>query len=669
MKHPKFYITLIVVIAASMVAIASQVGAAPLADLCAQPNTSVWIANGQGTAYEGGWYNVAGYVVFAMDFPDVVMNYGDYWIVNSTSWGAQPSSWFHATVVDMDGVSYDVVGGPGATDYHFGWAGSPTAGYLPVPDAAYGKRLHYLQIQSGSYANVSYGTGTVFYGSGACATATPTGMPTSTPFTSYGGICLTATPIVSATIQATPTPYGTARPTATRNPLVSPTPTITATATATGTTSSHLQYLEWSSSANFAAGLQPWTAGLSYLCPTCDPLPLTTTWITDTGQDGTTGSARIGGWGLKYSAIALESGSYFKTVALNGTDYTEATGAYYPSSIILALPTDVTRPINIQGSVKAIQAPHTNVDLYINVWYLDPGLPDSVGVITESIPVWVGKPAWSQKISYVWGDFGIRITPDTAIPGYKAGMAQALAITWYAKAADYSGASVDYDIHDNGILVDDLKVTIGDGADALLPICNADGTPGSVGYPGHTGKGCVINITAVDLRATCKVPTTLDLGAWLSYLWCNTWHFFGYFDENRAQVDAIITRQSLNEPFGSLFETAAIADDFNAKVTTLQSENKTQAQTPIDWARMMLDGSALDSPTHFAVPDPISAQTYMQNCPGEAMFSNATTAGACMALYLMRQTMIVTVFQWGLNALFVGGILMMVRGDLEKLAA
>jgi hypothetical protein len=642
----KLYILLAFIITVSMVAISSQVGAAPLADPCTVANTSAWIINGQGTPVDGGWTNVSGYVNFAMGFPDVVMQYGDYWVVNSTSYGAQPSSWFHAYVVDTDGVSYSVVVGPGAVNYHFGWAGSPTAGYLPVPDAAYGKHLAYLQIQSGSY-----GTGSVFVGGGACATATPVTAPIATDMPQGDLPCIAATVAATSTLQATMTPYGraTATPAPTRTPG-GPSPTPTASATPFSYTAHAVN--------SYDSGLITFDQNVSALSAVghvnVDDQPFKfLRWDSATGYDGHPGVAYMHTWG-SYGTV---------TASVMASDSGLAV-FYKPGG-------ELTGPVAVSLYARTAYTLETGGVHFMRVWYLDPNY-DGNGT-AYWVTAWsdytysvnqIGPTVGGLQLSNTWRKFGAVISPTAG-----SGRIAAIGFDDYSSDLVYQGPSPNAPCPDYGcVYLDDVRIAYGDAVGMVLPICNADGTSGVAGHPTKY-KMCIINATPVDMFATCTAPTGIDLGGWLSYLWCNISHYFGFYTANRDQIDAIIARQSVNEPFGSMSETGYIAEDFNLKIDLLKADNKTQVQTPIDWATMMIDGSALDRPAHFTVPDVSTTQAYLANCPSDAMFSSSTTAGACMALYMMRQTFIVTFFQWGLNALFVVGILMLIRGDLEKLAS
>ena len=651
----KLYILLAFIITVSMVAISSQVGAAPLADPCTVANTSAWIINGQGTPVDGGWTNVSGYVNFAMGFPDVVMQYGDYWVVNSTSYGAQPSSWFHAVVGDTDGVEYDVSGGPGATNYHFGWAASPTPGYLPVPDAAYGKHLAYLRIVSGSYANVSYGTGSVFFGGGACSTATPAIAPIATDMPQGDLPCITATVAATPTLQATMTPYGraTSTPAPTRTPG-GPSPTPSASATPF-TYTAH-------AAASYDSGLITFDQNVSALSAVGGVNQGSTPykflrWSDVTGYDGKPGVAWM------HTDVGYAGPTVPVTMATMIND-AGIVAFYKPGG------GEFVGPIAVSLYARSAYTIESNMAHWVRVWYLDPdydgaGTPAWFSQWNEydtTIPV--GTYVGGLKVSNTWRKFGAVISPTTG-----SGRVSAIGFDDYwsytdGPAGDVTGPCSDYGC----VYLDDVRIAYGDAAGLVLPICGPDGTAGVAGHPTKY-KMCVINATPVDMFATCTAPTGIDLGGWLSYLWCNISHYFGFYTANRDQIDAIIARQSVNEPFGSMAETGYITDDFTAKIDTLKADNKTQVQTPIDWAKMMLDGSALDKPAHFAVPDMAVAQAYMQSCPSEAMFSSSTASGACMALYMMRQTIIVTFLQWFLNALFVVGIIFMVRSDLEKLAS
>lgn len=374
-------------------------------------------------------------------------------------------------------------------------------------------------------------------------------------------------------------------------------------------------------------------------------------WSSEPGNDGRPGVAMLhAGIGNVYTVTAQEMLS-------NSVVAVFKTGGY-------------TGPVAVSFYARTAYTLTSGANHSMRVWYLDPDYSGpGQGMWVASHTGQLDVPPDPQfPLSNVWRKFGAAVT---AVGGSGKIAAIAVSDERYALGSPdtppcpVSGGGMSYGC----VYLDDLRIAYGDAAGLVLPYCDGTDPNGVNGRNPLAVKTCVIPITTIDLSATCIAPTGIDLGQWLSYLWCRIWRFFGFFQENRDQVDAIIARQSINEPFGSIFETGAIYDDLGNSVETLRASNKPQSQNPIEWVGMFLDGSALDQPAQFAVPDIASAQTYMASCPNEAMFSNSTANGACMALYMMRQTIIITLFQWGLNALFVVSILFMIRGDLEKLAS
>jgi hypothetical protein len=455
----------------------------------------------------------------------------------------------------------------------------------------------------------------------------------ATPLPQAALPCITGTISISPTVRATMTPWvRTGTPVATRTPG-GPTPTMPAPYTST------VQPV--SSTVGYDSGVIKFDTDVSQLSALGNVNngdgSNFLNWDAAIGPDGRPGVAMLHGF---MGEVVTATHEAMSAVALfKASGYTSPVAVTWWARTAFTLTVDAT---------------HT-----MRVWYLDPEYGG------------VGNPAWvavsplppDKFISNAWRKFGVVITPNGG-----SGKITGIAFTDSFLTTHFTTGRPcpsEYGC----VYMDDLHVAYGDAAGLVLPYCE-----GTDPYGSNSGarlmKTCIINITTIDLSAACVAPTTIDFGAWLSYLWCRLWRFFGYFDENRAQWDAIIARQSVNEPFGSLIETGSIYDDLNTSIGQLRSSNKDQLQDPIDWVRMFMDGSALDTFPQFTVPDLLSVSIYMANCPSEAMFVSANIArGSCLALYLMRQTIIVSFLQWGINALFVIGVLMMMRGDLEKLAA
>jgi hypothetical protein len=467
----------------------------------------------------------------------------------------------------------------------------------------------------------------------------------ATPLPQAALPCITGTTSISTTTKATMTPFGPTRTAAPTRTPGGPTPTATPPYTVTvqpisGTASYDSGVIKFDTDVSqLSARGTVNSSGMAYKFLRWDPT---------IGNDGKPGVGYFHDMTIQFGMTLTVQ----DVDTITGMVSFEKPGGFGSG------------PVAVSLYARTAYTMTTGQGHWIRVWYLDNNYDG------QGTAMWV-----SQWDTYVQG----ANTPSSTVGGLQ------LSNTWrklgavVQAPAGHTISAIGFDDYMSGsgepgapctgygcVYMDDLRVGYGDAAGLVLPYC--EGTDPRAGRNG-TYKTCVVNVVSVDVLSACVAPTSLDLGAWLQYLWCRIWRYFGFLTENRAQVDAIIARQSVNEPFGSVSEVGAINDDLNDKITQLRSTNKPAVQSPIDWIATMLDGSALDRLPRFEVPDVGSAAQYMSDCPAEAMFSNSTASGACMALYMMRQTIIITLFQWGLNAIFVVGVVMMIRSDLEKLAA
>lgn len=493
------------------------------------------------------------------------------------------------------------------------------------------------------------------------ATATPTA--TGTPEPEGTNAMYVNTQACSTPRYATPTPWATPTQFLTRTVTAAPTRTGTPwTPTPTATFGSYGASYD-SGEDEFSVSLGNWTTGGSPAVfstpdgsPIGDMLPTVITatgWSAETGKDGSSGVAMIGNsYAYRNDYLGGDPGILESETIIEGeTD----------DILVLSVSTGITMPVHVAGAARYTGRIVVGDAVYVRVFLFTPDY-NGTG------PAWFSPVDAQAHQKYIqlyktWNYFDWE---------YSAPVTQtitAVGIAWVTKNKvyqdwQYGGGPGHITMPPQGVMLfDDLRTTA--GADLKLPVCTD-----STGGTGSTipTKLCVTQLISVDMFRVCTAPTGIDLGDWLSYLWCNISRFFGFFTENRAQMDALIARQSVNEPFGSIVETGGIAEDFQALIDQLNRNNKYQAQNPIDWVRMMVDGAAFDTIIHFDVPEVSDA--YWRDCPAEALrFSKVTAGGACMALYLARNSIIVVFLQWGLNAIFVIGIIFMVKNDLDKLAS
>lgn len=474
-------------------------------------------------------------------------------------------------------------------------------------------------------------------------TATP--IPTATAFIVLQSLCITGTAAITPTVQPTPTPYG-----LTTTPLaISPTPGPT------GTPQPVAANLNYTSTADFATGLQPWTAGMDW----AGEVGLHTLWRDDLiGSDTITGVAQIG-MGNNYDSYSGWSGSAgWEGIHDPIINYTGMS----TEMLIFPLPQLIDRAINITGQVRSLNpVEHSGNHIWLMFWYLDPGIG-----ITDTSPeqTWILKPAYLTEVSYTWGQFAQRIIPDEDLLGDRAHQAAAIALTWYmtADAPENRGP----DMLSNAVLVDDINISIGDLADAALPRC-----PGA-GLGPNAGRGskiCPIAAQTVDVLNVCTPPTDfIDIGGWIGWIWCRVRAYFTWVNQNRDQIVAMQSSQNDVEPFGSMVDLVSVSAIVAGKLDALQSQNKSNGVAPYDFANMM-DTSALGRPIHLTVVTSTS-YAYIAQCPADLITQNNDVLhGACMSVYFLRATPAVQIVQWGLNGFFVLAMIFVVIKILQTLAA
>lgn len=600
--------------------------------------SQMWVGDGTGSHAGGTWLG-------EMDF-----NLTSFASNGFAHWSMTGTLPYTGTVV----VNYDCTGAP---DYQNGWwyfqvfsglgvEGSSSAftasecdGQPQVATIDYshvGGTLDRFSFQGGWFSWMTMHIHSITINGEPLYTDAP---PIATSMPQLALPCVTGTVAATSTVQPTLTPYGRATLTATVTSTPGG-PTPTPRAPVSGTASYD------SGTLNFAHDVSQLSAMGTVNDPSYAYKFLR--WSDALGHDGDPGAA----W------FHTNVGTVTTVTVADLNDHSGVVGFTKTGAW--------SSPVAVSLYARTAYTMAQGQDHFIRVWYLDPNY-DGAGTA-----VWVsqwdeyvqgsntlGSDVGGLQLSNEWRKFGAVVTAPAGHTITAIGFDD-----YFAGTGAVGAPCPTYGC----VYLDDVHIAYGDAAMFVLPICGSTGGT-------RTGRGvpltrtCVIPYIEKDMRAICVAPTTIDLGAWVSYLWCNLVRFFGFYQENTDQVNLIVERQSAVEPFGSIAESGDVYDDLSGVVTNLQASNKPQTQSPIDWIAMMADGSALDHLPQFTVPDIASSAQYMANCPAEAMLSTSTTAGACMALYMMRQTIVITLFQWGLNALFVVGVIALVRGDLEKLAS
>lgn len=467
---------------------------------------------------------------------------------------------------------------------------------------------------------------------GLCApatTPTPTPGPSATAFLLGAQLCLTQTiSTATPTIEATPTPYtNTVTP---GGPTPTPGPTATPRPPSSG--------FSYASTADYSAGLQPWTTGANWAGYVGQP----SGYHSDiNGPDGRPGVAEIG-MGNTYASINGYLG-ITQTVTSDGSS---------TEMLILPLPQIIDRPINITGKVRSLTpVGQAGNHIWLMMWYLDSGRYISG---TLSARQWVMKPDYLTDVSYTWGTFAARIIPDAAGSGDRGQDAEAIGLSWYVTASEsyWQGPET----LDNALLVDDIAVTIGDQADAALPVCSGAGT--SLGG-GPSTKLCVVHETPVDIYATrCIQPTGIDVPAWLSFWGCHIELFFSWVDENTVQQQAMFARGARVEPVGTMAEMPQVFATLSNLVYNIGVINSryTWANRTVDFGSL-LDWHAIDTPPTLTAAAPDSS--YLMGCDAViANISNSTKAPACWVVETVRKKFsFVNLLQWALDLGALSGFL------------
>lgn len=606
--------------------------------------------------FESVSVNVEGTGLYAsmLDMPDswnVTYLHGINWYANYDF-----KDWF---------MYWQIPNGTGGKEFKF--ADEPEHGYYGINTALYDRGYvagHTSIMDVGirwfaSYAEADAHPFTFYLcypNSYSLPTPTPAAAATDLP---QGALpCITATVAATPTLQATVTPYGrgTSTPAPTRTPGgPSPTPTATRAISV--------------SSASYDSGLLTFDSNVSALAAVGNVNSPDYTykflrWDPIIGNDGHAGAVAFHTFG-----------------GPGGTEPLTATTLSAVGSGLIAFYKpgggNFTGPVAVSAYAKAGYTIKTGGAHFMRVWYLDPNY-DGHGTAAW-FSAWeqyvfgsdiLGPKVGGWQLSNSWRKFGAVISPTTG-----SGQIAAIAFDDYvAFTMMDSGVWPEAPCVDYGCAyLDDLRISYGDAARLVLPIC-AGSTSGTThtGIPTVATHVCVINYTDKNMFTPCVAPTSIDLGAWVSYLWCNLVRFFGFYPENTEQVNLIVERQSLVEPLGSISEMQGVMASVNANVDMLKSRNTIQVQTPIDFVAAVTDGSGLNWSriASFTVPNVSGAADYMAGCSQDIINLNDSIAsGACMGIFLMKTTVVVGFLQWGLNALFVVGIILMIRGDLEKLAS
>jgi len=372
--------------------------------------------------------------------------------------------------------------------------------------------------------------------------------------------------------------------------------------------------------AKFDNSIAPWTANISASYNPVNGHYLE--WRATAGPDGLPGVAfQKDAWGLLADTPSILT----DTFPFTGT-------------LVYVRPSGFSFPLRITGQVKWSNAILSGDTAYIRIWYFD---PDYIAVGQGA---WVTRPPDWIKIGADWASFGYTIT--------QAGGSGRVTVIMITEELD---SAAPYPVG-QGMLLDNLRIYSGPLAvSGSFPVCQGSGPTGPPPIPTKT---CTIRLVNVDVYSGCKTPeSVIDLIGWLSYWFCRVWRFFSFLNENRAQLQAIMDRQALAEPIGTLNELDEAFAILKGIFGSVGNTYNTADYRAVNWSGL-LDWSFLDRPILPSTED-VSPSTYMGSCPTElANVSQVTSRSACYIVYILRSKMSILGFmQWALDIIAVLGFL------------
>jgi len=446
---------------------------------------------------------------------------------------------------------------------------------------------------------------------GASPTATP--YATASPLPPQATACVTATPLLTATPQRTPTPFGSQIPaTATKTPTPGG-PTAMPTATATGTQPPSFD----SGVATFAQSLSPWTVSSPNPYP-----PYNTEWQSTIGADGQPGVAFM----KDYIGYLETTPSVFTTTA-------PLTG-----SLAYVRPAGMFFPLRVTGQVKMTRPVAQGETDYIRVWYYDPDY------VSAGVGAWVMRPPDWISVSAEWTHFSYSVTQSGG-----SGKVSAIAISEEFLDAPPLEAG-------DGVLLDNLRVYSGPLAVAQsYPTCQGSGPGGTIPPP---TKICTIKQKPINVFACAQPESLLEIGGWISYLWCNVSTYFSFLPQNRDQIQAIADRQNLSEPVGTLNELDDVFGVLGMIFSGVGDAYETAQYRTVDWSSL-LDLSFIDRGFDVPTDTAPSPNEYLGDCPATiSNLSQSTRTTACYIIYTLRhKTTALGFAQWGLDILALTGLI------------
>lgn len=419
----------------------------------------------------------------------------------------------------------------------------------------------------------------------------------ATPLPFATSACITGTTPIA---QPTRTPFGfTPTPTRTATPG-GPTPTRTSTPSGTQATPTPQAVVYDSGTIRFNSNLSP----LTFIQYTGPITGYKTEWQNANGIDNLPGVAYVKEpWSFMISIDEVFTGTLSGDLVL--------------SSNLMSFPLSVSGYMRVQGEPLA-----QGDEAYVTLLYFD---PDYFGVGQGG---WVPVKEFSADTQ--WNRF-------SAVLNARGGSGKISALAF----GEYVFAGELY----QGIWFDDIRVTSGRNA-SHLPVCGVGGGGGSFG--GGPTKTCKVKVVPIDvLGAKCPLPTdNLDIGAWLSYLWCRVKTYFDFVAENRAQLMALRVRQNGNEPLGTMldmYDSVGILWETVSDIMNAQNANFVQNRV-VDFS-LLWNWQGIDTPPTLVEADPSVSFT---TCEFQiANVSPLAQQTACFIITTVKSNFtVMAVFQW-----------------------
>lgn len=444
-------------------------------------------------------------------------------------------------------------------------------------------------------------------------TATPT--PTQAPATPFPvtGACIPGNVVTTPTpTQAprTPTPFSLTPTTPGPTPTFGPTPTP--------------RPPSLNEMARFDGSLSPWTAN--------DQAPQVS-WSADIGPGGEPGVAFLP---FDDAQTSTTLGQLQPPAIAPSGNLLVFSRANLPTPIRLIA--DVQYPELMEGRFA-----------YLQVWYWQDG--------------GLGTAPWTYaghlRVNLAWHTVTMLLTPPAGAP-IRAIALRAVVGGDITNPLGFQPLAIPTE----GVQVDNLRLVAGPNAnDPLttgLPVCA--GTSAGGGAQPLPRLICTITQVTVDVFSACAQPESLlEIGGWISYLWCSVARYFEFLDENQQQLEALRARLRGVSPFGAFDD---IIPAFGALRDTVDVvwQASGEADSDFDWSQLF--GPARD----WTRPPELAQVTPDTSCDIEIPSLNGPTLqSACLVIRVARDNSpVLKVGEWMFN---FGGLYVLILYVQRKLMA